>query len=253
VPSPAELGPGAWAVLLLGGLLIGVSKTAFAGVGTLAGVAFALVLPTRGSTGAVLPLLILGDVIALSLYRRHADWHLLVRLLPSLLVGLVLGVAFRDAVDDTALRRTLGVLLLVLAALQGRAFLRRGDGAAGTPPDWSRARLRTVGALAGGGAGFSTMIANAAGPISSMYLLAMLAFLGTASWQAGVINLVKVPFSAGLGLLDASSLRLDAVVVPAVLVGAAIGVVVLRRVDQRAFEVVTLALTAASAVAFLLL
>lgn len=257
MPTPAALGPGAWVVLLLGGLVIGFSKTAFGAVGTLAAVAFALVLPARASTGAVLPLLLLGDLVAVSLYRRHADWQVLLRLLPWMAGGLAVGALFLGVVDDRALRRTLGVLLLVMAALQVRGELRRGwaPRPALGPEGWSARRRRGVAAVAGGGAGFSTMVANAAGPITAMYLLAMrvpkLAFLGTASWLTLVVNLTKVPVSTGLGLLGADSLRIDLLVAPAVLVGAALGVLVLRRVEQRVFEVATLALTAASAAAFL--
>ncbi|MGQ7294992.1 TSUP family transporter [Quadrisphaera sp. KR29] len=251
-----------WAVLAVGGLVIGFSKTAFSGLGTLVAVIFALVLPTRASTGAIVPLLIVGDVIAVSLYRRHADWKLLVRLLPYLLGGLLLGVVFLDTVDDVALRRFLGVLLLVLAAMQLRSLLRppvpqdETAGPAG-PDSWGPVRRRVTAALAGGGAGFATMVANAAGPISSMYLLVMrvskMAFVGTAAWLYAIVNVAKVPFSVQLGLIDRESLVLDLLLVPALLLGAVVGVKVLRRVPQQLFTNLTLALTAVSAVALLLL
>ncbi len=258
----SSLTPLAWTVLALGALVIGFSKTAFSGLGTLVAVLFALVLPARASTGAIVPLLILGDVVAVALYRRHADWKLLVRLLPYLMGGLLLGVVFLDAVDDLVLRRFLGVLLLVLAALQARSMLRPpaagapADGLAG-PQGWSPLRRRATAALAGGGAGFATMVANAAGPISSMYLLVMrvskMAFVGTAAWLYFIVNVTKVPFSVQLGLIDAESLRMDLLLVPAVLLGALVGVKVLRRVPQRVFAGLTLALTAVSSLALLLL
>ncbi|PWJ53018.1 hypothetical protein SAMN06264364_11535 [Quadrisphaera granulorum] len=260
------LTPFDWALLALGGMVIGFSKTAFSGLGTLVAVIFALVLPTRASTGAIVPLLILGDVIAVSLYRRHADWKLLVRLLPYLLGGLLLGVVFLDTVDDVALRRFLGVLLLVLAALQVRSLLRPASPPdASEPPQvsgagpasWGPVRRRVTAALAGGGAGFATMVANAAGPISSMYLLVMrvnkMAFVGTAAWLYAIVNVTKVPFSVQLGFINAESLKLDLMLAPALLLGAFIGVKVLRRVPQQLFTRLTLVLTAASAVALLLL
>ncbi|TNM68808.1 sulfite exporter TauE/SafE family protein [Streptomyces sp. NP160] len=253
-----------WALLALGGLVIGFSKTAFSGLGTLVAVIFALVLPTRASTGAIVPLLIVGDVIAVSLYRRHADWKLLVRLLPYLIGGLLLGVVFLDSVDDVVLRRFLGVLLLVLAAMQLRSLLRPAAPteepgvvtAPSGPETWGPARRRVTAALAGGGAGFATMVANAAGPISSMYLLVMrvskMAFVGTAAWLYAIVNVTKVPFSVQLGLIDPQSLLLDLLLVPALLVGAFVGVKVLRRVPQQLFTNLTLVLTALSAVALLL-
>ncbi|MBC3762900.1 TSUP family transporter [Quadrisphaera oryzae] len=261
----SSLTPLDWALLALGGLIIGFSKTAFSGLGTLVAVVFALVLPTRASTGAIVPLLIVGDVIAVSLYRRHADWKLLVRLLPYLIGGLLLGVVFLDSVDDGALRRFLGVLLLVLAAVQLRSLLRPAAPteepgvvtAPSGPETWGPLRRRTTAALAGGGAGFATMVANAAGPISSMYLLVMrvskMAFVGTAAWLYAIVNVTKVPFSVQLGFINPQSLLLDLLLVPALLVGAFVGVKVLRRVPQQLFTHLTLVLTAASAVALLLL
>ena len=55
-------------------MLVGVAKTAITGVGSVAVVIFAAVLPARESTGAILPLLVCGDVVAVAWYRRHADW-----------------------------------------------------------------------------------------------------------------------------------------------------------------------------------
>ena len=119
----SAIAPLGWVLLVAGCLVIGFSKTAFAGVGLLATVAFAFALPTRASTGAVLPMLILADVVAVALYRRHAHWKLLVRLLPWMLVGLALGAVFLDVVDDVALRRFLGVLLLLLRAVLAPVLL----------------------------------------------------------------------------------------------------------------------------------
>ena len=49
--------------------------------------------------------------------------------------------------------------------------------------------------------GFTTMVANAAGPVMSMYFLAsrfpVKEFLGTAAWFFAIVNIAKVPFSVG--------------------------------------------------------
>ena len=63
-----------WLWLAVAGVLVGVAKTAINGVGSIAVVIFAAVLPARESTGAILPLLLCGDLIAVTWYRRHADW-----------------------------------------------------------------------------------------------------------------------------------------------------------------------------------
>ena len=99
-------------------------------------VIFAAVLPARESTGAILPLLLCGDVIAVAWYRRHADWGTLWRLLPGVLPGLLLGAWFLAVVDDVVMRRTIAVILLVMCTLQ-LWQLRHGAGttATGTGPD----------------------------------------------------------------------------------------------------------------------
>lgn len=74
--------------------MVGVGKTAIGGVVTLSVVAFASVLPTRESTGALLVLLLVGDAIAVWTYRRDADLPLITRLIAPVLIGVFLGAAF---------------------------------------------------------------------------------------------------------------------------------------------------------------
>jgi uncharacterized membrane protein YfcA len=104
-----------WVVLVVGAMLVGYTKTAINGVGSIAVVLFALVLPARESTGTLLPLLISADLVAIWVYRRHADWRLIRRLLPWIVVGIVIGVAFVAEVDNHVMRISIGVLLLGLS------------------------------------------------------------------------------------------------------------------------------------------
>jgi uncharacterized membrane protein YfcA len=214
---------------------------------------FAAVLPARESTGALLLLLLVGDVVAVWHYRRDGDLDLLRHLIPSVLPGLLLGTLVLARVDDDTLRRLIGAILLALLGLQ--LVLRlRSAGAAGEVArvGWSRPAALGVGLAAG----FTTMVANAAGAVMTVYLVAQgvdkRRFLGTAAWFFLGVNLCKLPFSVGLGLVDASMLRVAAVLAPAVLVGAAIGVATARRLGQRSFEAAVLAASALSAVPLLL-
>jgi uncharacterized membrane protein YfcA len=100
------------------------------------------------------------------------------------------------------------------------------------------------------------MVANAAGAVMTIYLLlsglAMLEFLGTAAWFFFLVNVAKLPFSIGLGLVAPGSLLLDLTLAPLVAVGAVGGVLLVRRLDQAQFEKAVLALAALSAVPLLL-
>jgi uncharacterized membrane protein YfcA len=248
-----ELTVTAWLWLALAGVLVGVAKTAINGVASIAVVIFAAVLPARESTGAILPLLLCGDLIAVTWYRRHADWSTMWRLLPGVLPGLFLGAWFLSAVDDVVTRRTIALILLVMCAVQLWQLAHRA-GAASTGPPRHPHGLVTL--STGGAAGFATMTANAAGPITTIYLiragLPMLRMIGTGAWFYLVVNLAKVPFSAGLGLITPASLARDALLVPALLVGAGSGILLVGRLRQRQFEVVALGFSAATAALLLL-
>jgi uncharacterized membrane protein YfcA len=241
-----------WLWLALAAMLVGVAKTAINGVGSIAVVIFAFALPARESTGAILPLLICGDLIAVSWYRRNADWSTLWRLLPGVVPGLVLGAWFVSVVDDALMRRTIAAILLVMCSAQLWQLLH----SAGRPATGSTRRphrLTTIGT--GSAAGFATMAANAAGPVTTVYLiqagLPMLRMIGTGAWFYLAVNLVKVPFSAGLGLITPTSLLRDALLVPALLMGGGLGILLVGRLRQRQFEVAALGFSVATAVLLL--
>ncbi len=237
-------------LLVVAALVIGFAKTAVGGAATVAVAIFASVLPAKESTGAILPLLIVGDLFAVAAYRRHADWGLLLRLLPSVVVGVLAGAWFVGAVDDTVMRRSIGGVLLLLVALHllRRHRLRRrgGDLVPASP-----GRRRLVAAAFGLLAGFCTMVANAGGAPMSIYLFTMglgvMSFLGTGAWFFFILNVFKLPFSAGLGLITAESLRLDLLLVPAVVAGALVGRWVVGRLNRERFENVVLGASALSA------
>lgn len=237
-----------WAVALLALFLVGFSKTGISGAGTVAVALFALVLPTKQSMGVLLPLLLVGDVVAVAAYRRHADWPRLLKLFPWVAGGVVAGAFIVGWVDDTQMRRLIGGILLVILAvhLWNR---HRGPGA-------SLAHHRPVAALAGLFAGVATMTANAGGPIMALYLLAaglpMMRFLGTTAWFFLTLNAFKVPFSVGLGLITPATLAFGALTAPAVLAGAAAGRAIISRIDPKSFEWVTMVLTLLAAVRLLL-
>ncbi|MFD1505672.1 sulfite exporter TauE/SafE family protein [Georgenia yuyongxinii] len=247
----------AWVVLAVAAFLVGVGKTALPGVGTITVALFATVLPARESTGALLALLIVGDLFAVWSYRSHADLVILRRLVPTVLVGVLAGTAFLAVADDAVVRRVIGAVLLVLIALtlvQRAVAVRRrvevaDPGQGGSDPAGPRrARAAAYGVLGG----FTTMVANAGGPVMSLYFLAsrlpVLTFLGTAAWFFFAVNLAKVPFSVGLGLITAESLLLDLLLVPALLLGTLLGRRLARRISQKVFDRLILTLTVVAAV-----
>lgn len=225
-----------WVVVVASALLIGIAKTSVGGLGALAVAGFALFLPAKESTAAVLLLLIVGDIVAVSTYRRTADWRMLRRLLPAVLPGIVLGALLMLVIDDRTMTILIAVCILVLVGVQ--VIARRLSRAAEQHPPEHPHPVATIGT--GVAAGFTTMIANAAGPVMALYLLAArvdkMRFVGTSAWFFFVVNVSKVPFSAGLGLFPATTLTLTLVLAPIVLVGTYLGRRLLFAIGQRTFE-----------------
>ena len=248
-----ELSVLAWLLLAFAALLVGLSKTALPGSNTISVAVFAALLPAKQSTGALLVLLIVGDAFAVWAYRRHASWPVLRRLVPTVLAGLVLGALFLAVASDAEVRRVIGVILLAVIAL---TLVRRHVTRHRQHEPESRTRQHVQSGIYGTLGGFTTMVANAAGPVMSMYFLAsrfsVKTFLGTAAWFYAVVNLVKVPFSVSLGLITRQTLLLDAVLVPAVVIGALAGRVLVSRMNQNLFDRLVILLTIGGALYLLL-
>ncbi len=237
----SSLSLGAWALLVVGAVAIGVSKTALPGVTTLAVAVFAAVLPARASTGTILLLLLVADAVAITTYWRDADWTTLRRLVPGVLAGVLLGAVFLGVAGDRVTKVFIGVLLLVLIAVT-LLLMRRPR-----PP---QVQGRVGRAVYGTLAGFTTMSANAGGPVMSMYLLAsdfaVTSFLGTSAWFFFLVNVVKLPFSLSLGVIRPETLWIDLVLAPVVLASAYGGRLLAARMDPVLFGRIVTVLTVLS-------
>ena len=237
-----------WGLIALAALLAGFSKTAVNGVGLISVALLTAVLPARQSTGVLLLLLLLGDMFAITAYRRHADWRSLLRLAPSVVVGVLVGAVFVARVGDTGLRRSIGVVLLALVLVH--LWTRRSGAMRAEAGD--RVRLpRPVTVGAGALAGFTSMVANAGGAVMTIYMLGagmdVMTFLGTGAWFFFAVNLFKLPFSIALGLVPAQSLVLLVVLAPLVVVGALVGRKVVPHLSAARFEQLVVGFTVLAA------
>ncbi len=186
-------------------LLVGFSKTGMPGAGIPAVALVAEVFreDTKLAVGGILPLLILGDVFAISYYRRHADWRRLLELCPYVVAGMVPAYVVLHYLNDDVLRVSIGVLILVLLLLhvvrQRYGFRQLSD------RRWFTA---TTGVLAG----FATTVSNAAGPVMGIYLVTRHMdkhrFLGTSAWFFFLVNVSKIPGYAALGMMTAQDVDL---------------------------------------------
>lgn len=243
-----ELSLADWAVAALSALLLGFSKTGMPGVGILAIPLMAGILPAKASTGVVLPMLIAGDFMAVAWYRRHAEWRHLLRIMPFAVAGIVIGFLVMGRITDRQLQPVIGATILAMLGLQAWRAGRRG---AGDKLPASVFFAAAMGLLAG----VATMMANAAGPIMTIYLLAMglpkASFLGTGAWYYCLLNLFKVPFSARLGLITAGTLAFNLRLLPLIAAGGVLGILAARRMPERIFARTVQALTALAALRLL--
>lgn len=239
--------PWQWALAVVGALAIGLAKTGINGLGMLAVVIFANLLPARQASGVVLPMLVLADVVAVLSYRQHTRWNHLWKLIPWTGAGIVAGYLALRVIDDHQAKVLIGIIILVMLAVhfwrRRRARVEAAEQAAWFAP--------VTGVLAG----FTTLVANASGPLMAIYLLAMrlpkMEYMGTGAMFFMLMNAFKVPFMANLGLINGPSLWMNVWLAPAVLVGALAGKWLLVRIDQKTFEQLALGLSALAGIKLL--
>ena len=225
--------PRVLAMALLAALCIGLSKAGFSGISMVAVVLLAEIYGSKASVGLALPLLIAADLMAYPAFLKHGSWRPVWRLLGPALLGIALGWWVLGEISETAARRVIGGCVLVMVVLQA---LRRWQAV-----EFDRlAESRGFGLGAGVLGGFATMLANAAGPVIQLYLMARklpkMELIGIGARFFLLINLIKVPLNARLALITADSLLDNLRLLPAVAVGIFGGKWLLQHVPQVAFE-----------------
>lgn len=230
--------PWQWALAAVAALIVGISKAGIGGLGMLAVVMFAQIMPAKQATGLVLPLLCFGDVVAAAVYWKHAKWTHVWRLFPWTAAGVLLGYFALDVIDERQAKLLIGGIVLSLVVLH--LARRRFSGHEGEHGPWFPP---TIGVMAG----FTTLVANAAGPLMAVYMLAMrlpkMHFVGTGAVFFLLLNFFKVPFMVHLGLINTQSFGINLWLAPVVLVGTWLGRKLVMKIDQRGFENLALALS----------
>jgi uncharacterized protein len=236
--------PMQWVCAVLGALMVGISKAGITGLSILSVALFTHVFPSsKQASGLVLPLLIFGDFVAVLSYRTHTQWRYVWKLMPWTAAGVVLGYFALGHISDKTTRTLIGVIIVSLCVLgYWRRYFTLATRETEAPKHW------TLAAATGILGGFITLIANAAGPLMAIYLVAMrlpkMQFVGTAAVFFMVLNLFKVPFMVDLGLITAQSFKFNLILAPAVLLGAFAGRWLLIRINQQLFENLVLGFSA---------
>ncbi|MEO6246152.1 MAG: sulfite exporter TauE/SafE family protein [Opitutaceae bacterium] len=234
----STFGPMEWALAIVAALVVGISKSGIGGLGMLAVIIFTRIMPAKQATGMVLPLLCFGDIVGASIYWKHAKWVHLVRLFPWTAGGVVIGYFALGNISERQTKLLIGGIVVVLV---GMHIIRRWR--SGHEAEHGAWFAPTIGVLAG----FTTLVANAAGPLMAVYMLAMrlpkMDFVGTGAVFFLILNFFKVPFMVNLGLINAESFAINLWLAPLVLGGAWLGRKLVLKINQPAFENIALALS----------
>lgn len=235
-----------WIVVALCAMMVGIAKTGVPGLGILPVPLMALTFDK--SPGVLLGILILADLFAVTYHRHNANWGHVIRLLPAAFAGIVAGFFGLRHVNDEQLRPIIGIIVLVMLSINYWRTKTKGNDAPIPGKWWFAIALGFM-------AGVTTMMANAAGPVMVIYLLAMrlpkIEFVGTSAWFFFVVNWLKVPLSAKLDLMTVESVKLNLMMLPFIALGAALGIFFLRRIPQKAFSAIVQVLTLAAAIKLL--
>jgi len=229
-------------------IIQGISKSGFAGgAGILSLPLMMLVMPVDKVAATLLPLLILCDMNAIYHHRRNKVWRKVLEIYIPSVLGIVMGAAVwwkigQEGVEyyGQYIKRFVGVIAILFAiyiigketAVSWVERLRPGARAA-----WA----------AGIAAGFCSTIAHAAGPIVSLHLYAQnlgkTLFVGTVAWTFTLINLTKLPFYLGVGLIHTDVLLFDLMLIWLIPIGSYLGHWMHHRISESLFNRIILVLT----------
>lgn len=243
----SEISITAWAMALAAAFVIGLSKAGIKGIAIINVTLMALAFETKESTGIVVPLLIIGDLFAVIYYNRHAQWSYIIRFLPWIILGILVGVFIGNDLDEKTFKISMVAIILLSVIMMYWWDKRKSKS---IPSHWLFAS--TVGMMAG----VTTMIGNLGGAFSNIFFLAMRVpknqFIGTAAWLFLIINIVKLPFHIFVwNTITVETLVINLKLLPVIFIGFFIGLRVVKIIKEDFYRKMILVLTALGAILIL--
>lgn len=257
----------------LAAMLYGLDKSLAPGAGLLAVALLGGILPAKEATGLTLVMAIVADWSAIWAYRGHVSRASLLRLLPFVALGVLCGAGFLFVADDTSTKHVVGVILAIFIGVYFVTLLRdwvrnrrlkgaapvsshddsEGNDAPGearaTPLAWGK-RL-----ICGVLAGFTTMVANCGGPVTSIFFLSeglsVMRFLGTTAVFYLIVNLVKLPFAIGLSMITVQGLLVMWWSLPITVCSVLVGRFAAKHVNRQVFSTIVYVLAVAAVIRLL--
>jgi len=216
-----------WVAIAIAVFLLGASKSGIKGIGIVIILILAFVFGEKASTGILLPMLVCADIMAVSYYNRHAQWKYIIKLIPYMILGILVGVWIGHFISEVLFKRIMAIIIILSVLVMIYTENRKT----------SIPNNRFFAAASGFVAGFAPVIGNLAGPITNVYFLAISLpkneFIGTAAWLFFIMNIFKLPFHILVWkTINVESLALNSVMLPAVVIGFFVGARIVKLISN---------------------
>lgn len=236
-----------WAAIFLAIFILGMGKGGIKGFGIIVVVILALVFGEKASTGILLPMLVIADILAVVYYRRHVNWAIVLKLLPWMIVGVLVGVWVGNDIPEIIFKKLMAIVIIGCVVLM---FVFEKKKKPIVPTN------KIFGSSMGLLAGFATMIGNLAGPISNIYFLAIRfpknEFIGTAAWLFFIVNVFKIPFHIFVWkTITIETIAVNLTLIPVIVLGFLVGVKIVKKVSNSNYRKFILFITAVGGVLML--
>ncbi|EWH13240.1 hypothetical protein KLA_10888 [Cellulophaga geojensis KL-A] len=244
----ANISTTAWVLAFTAVFVMGVSKSGLKGISIIVVTLMALAFGSKASTGLLVPLLVVGDIFAVIYYRKYTQWKYILKFLPWMIGGILIGVFVGKDLPEASFKYCMGGIILITVLMMLWWDQKKSKN---VPTHWAFAG--SMGLLAG----ITTMIGNLAGSFSNIYFLAMRLpknqFIGTAAWLFLITNIFKLPFHIFVWhTITKESVFLNLKLLPAIFVGFIVGTILVKYIKDKFFRKMILILTAIGALLILL-
>ncbi|MFC4220705.1 sulfite exporter TauE/SafE family protein [Flagellimonas marina] len=243
----SQISIASWVLAATATFLLGISKAGLKGMSIFNVTLMALAFGSKASTGLFVPLLIVGDIFAVIYYNRHTQWKYILRFLPWMIFGILIGVLVGKDLPEREFKW--GMVTVIFISL-GMLYWWDRRKSEHVPTHWLFAG--SMGVMAG----ICTMIGNLAGAFTNIFFLGMRLpkneFVGTAAWLFFITNTFKLPFHIFVWkTVTAESLLINLRLLPAILVGLFLGVLIVKKINEKNYKRFILIVTAIGAIAIL--
>jgi len=228
-------------------LFIGMAKTGVHGAGMMSVPILANVFGGQLSSGIMLPMLVLADVLGVWYYHRHASWEHLKVLFPWAALGVVLGTIIGVYINDSMFKIVMAVIIVASVIIMVWLESHKEE----VP------HKKWFGAATGVAGGFTSMVGNLANSVMAVYLLSIRlpknSFIGTTAWFFMVVNWFKVPFHVFVWhTITAQSVLLSLITLPAIIVGAYLGIIIVKKLSEKVYRWFIIGMTLVAALFMLI-